>query len=103
MGEPALQVPRAQAGQLGQLGDAVPAAGIGVDRVDDAAQRVAGRLPGPQRHAELRLASRPAQEQVQLPGDVQRGRGPRSTSTSASARSIPAVMPAEVQNRPSWT
>jgi hypothetical protein len=49
-GEPALQVPRAEAGLRGQVGDAVPAAGIGVHGQHRGPDRVTRGLRRPQRH-----------------------------------------------------
>src|SRR5580692_9850374 len=54
-GKATLQVTRAEASVAGQLGDTVPGARIGVNRRQRRPDRVSAWLPGPQRHAELRL------------------------------------------------
>ena len=66
------------------------------DPVQQAAQsatfkKLHGELP-----TELRLAARPLQEHDQEPRDRERHLASRSASTMSSAKSIPAVAPAEV-------
>jgi hypothetical protein len=70
--EAALQVTRAQPGVRGEARDVVPGPGIGVDRADGGPHRVRRRLSRPQRHAELRLPTRAAQEQHQPAGHLVR-------------------------------
>jgi len=82
---------RAQVAQdpCGQLGE--PRAGV---------PRIEARLCG-ECAAELRLAAGAVQEDHESLAIARLTRRPWSASTSASARSIPAVMPAEVQIGPS--
>lgn len=101
IGEPALQLARAQLGATGKIVNGMAGTRICVDRRHDRPDRVSRRLRRPQGHAELRLAARTAQEQHRLTGAASATSRPRSSSTRASARSIPAVTPADVHTHPS--
>ena len=76
---------------------------VGEVLADPVMQRAEAVVRGLQRQcgAELRLAAGAFQKHHEMTCDGQRDARPRSSSTSASARSMPAVTPAEVQTSPS--
>ena len=76
---------------------------IGVDVVEQRAQRAVRHRLRAGVHAELRLAARALQEDDQVLRDPAGQAGPWSCSTMASARSMPAVTPADVDTSPSHT
>ena len=101
--EGAGEVARAHVGARGHRLDGVIAGDVLEHGALDLAQRLAlGALRG-ERGAELGLVAGAAQEQHEVAGDVSAASRSRSSSTSASARSMPAVTPAEVQIGPSRT
>ena len=100
-GEDAGEVAHAHGGRRGQGGHAVVAARR---RLDEGLHGPDGRALGPghpDRRGELGLSAGAVQEHHQPAGHRLRHVDPRSSCTSASDRSMPAVTPALVQYLPS--
>jgi hypothetical protein len=88
-------MPRAHRDAAGERLDAEIAVRMLDDPREQLAQRLAvGRLDGELR-AELRLAARPPKEEESPRAVWSATARPKSSSTSANARSIPAVTPAD--------